>query len=479
MDFGSAALRKTKLVITFGPALRQEDRLREILLYADTIRLNASHGDPASRSEALALIRSTAAALKRDVAVLLDLQGPKWRVGAFEGVIAFPSGSTGAFFPPGQPSPSGEFAWTVPLPHPELFAGARPGQRWLLDDGALEAEVIRATPSQVEAKVIVGGALKPRKGLHPVGLDVQVDPLTPKDLEDIAWGVENGVDLFAQSFVRRASDIHQLKQLIKKHGGNQPIIAKIEHPAALGNLEEILDSAWGVMVARGDLGVELGVERVPTLQKKIIEAARAALKPVITATQMLESMLENPQPTRAESSDVANAIWDGTDAVMLSAESASGNYPVEAVKWLDRIATEADGAHRRRPLPQDTLDRAEGRTEVAVAFAACRVAEDLKARWVVAFTEGGGSARMVSRLAGSVPVLGATTDAVTARRMGLLRGVTPLIIPRVQNTDEMVEAVRSLLQARHDLNAGDRVVMTMGLPLWKTGTTNTMKVMTF
>ena len=479
MEFGSAALRKTKLVITFGPALLQGDRLREILCYADTIRLNASHGDAASRSEALALIRSTAAALKRDVAVLLDLQGPKWRVGVFEGQLTFAAGSTGVFYPADKAAPAGGHAWAAPLPHPELFAGARPGQHWLLDDGALEIEVVNATPDRVEARVLVGGVLKPRKGIHPVGLDVSVDPLTPKDLEDIAWGVQNQVDLFAQSFVRRASDIRQLQMLIKKHGGNQPIIAKIEHPAALGNLEEILEASWGVMVARGDLGVELGVERVPTLQKQIIEAARAALKPVITATQMLESMLENPQPTRAESSDVANAIWDGTDAVMLSAESASGKYPVEAVKWLDRIAAEADAAHRRRPLPQDTLDRAEGRTEVAVAFAACRVASELKARWIVAFTEGGGTARMVSRLAGSVAVLGATTDEVTARRMGLLRGVQPLIIPRVQNTDEMVETVRALLQARQDLVAGDRVVMTMGLPLWKTGTTNTMKVMTF
>ncbi|HET8716048.1 MAG TPA: pyruvate kinase [Holophagaceae bacterium] len=472
-------MRKTKLVITFGPALMEGDRLREILCFADAIRLNASHGDAASRTEALALIRATAAELKRDVAVLLDLQGPKWRVGLFEGQLAFPAGAFGAFHPAGQPAPSGGFAWTAPLPHPELFAGARAGQRWLLDDGALEIEVVEALPDRIEARVLVGGVLKPRKGIHPIGLDVSLDPLTPKDLEDAAWGVQHGVDLFAQSFVRRASDVRQLQALIRKHGGNQPIIAKIEHPAALGNLEEILEASWGVMVARGDLGVELGVERVPTLQKQIIEAARAALKPVITATQMLESMLENPQPTRAESSDVANAIWDGTDAVMLSAESASGKYPVEAVKWLDRIAVEADAAHRRRPMPSETLERAAGRTEVAVAFAACRVASELKARWIVAFTEGGGTARMVSRLAGSVPVLGATTDDVTARRMGLLRGVSPLIIPRVQSTDEMVEAVRALLQSRQDLVPGDRVVMTMGLPLWKTGTTNTMKVMTF
>jgi pyruvate kinase len=271
----------------------------------------------------------------------------------------------------------------------------------------------------------------------------------------------------------------QLQSHIKQLGGSQPVIAKIEHPTALQHLPEILDVSWGVMVARGDLGVELGVERVPGLQKQIIEAARAALKPVITATQMLESMIESAQPTRAESSDVANAIWDGTDAVMLSAESASGQYPVEAVQWLARIATEADAAHRRRPLPEATLTKAAGRTDVGVAFAACRVAEELGARWVVAFTEGGGSARMVSRLAVTTPVLGATTDAGTARRMGLLRGVTSLIIPRVQNTDDMVEVVRELLQSRHELIQGDRVVMTMGLPLWKTGTTNTMKVMTF
>jgi pyruvate kinase len=271
----------------------------------------------------------------------------------------------------------------------------------------------------------------------------------------------------------------QLQAHIKRHGGSQPVIAKIEHPTALQHLPEILDASWGVMVARGDLGVELGVERVPGLQKLIIEAARAALKPVITATQMLESMIENPQPTRAESSDVANAIWDGTDAVMLSAESASGQYPVEAVQWLARIASEADNAHRRRPLPESMMKSVSGRTDVAVAFAAGRVAEELGARWIVAFTEGGGSARMVSRLAGPTPVLGATTDATTARRMGLLRGVTALLIPRVQNTDEMVEVVRELLQSRHELIQGDCVVMTMGLPLWKSGTTNTMKVMSF
>ena len=296
----------------------------------------------------------------------------------------------------------------------------------------------------------MGGLLKARKGVHPIGLDVAFDPLTPKDLVDIRWGVEHGVDLFAQSFVRRASDVRALDGLIREMGGRQPIISKIEHPQALENLEEILDVSWGVMVARGDLGVELGVERVPALQKRIIRMARQALKPVITATQMLESMIESAQPTRAEASDVANAIWDGTDAVMLSAESAVGKYPVEAIRWLGRIAEDADAHyHPRLGRLEDSLaPRLSSRTDVAVAFAACRTAQDIGARLLVVFTEGGGSARMVSRLAADIPVLGATTDLANARRMGLMRGVQALLVPRVETSDAMVESVETCCRKR-------------------------------
>jgi pyruvate kinase len=471
-------MRKTKLVITMGPALADDAKLREVLREADAVRLNASHGDPAARTGVLARVRAAAAALGREVPVFLDLQGPKWRVGALPEPVALAAGSEGCFVPPDSAEP-GTGSWQVPLPHPELFLGAKEGQRWLLDDGVLEVEVLEARPALVRAKVRVGGELKARKGVHPIGLELALDPLTPKDLEDVKWGVANGVELFAQSFVRRRADVEQLQQRIREAGGGQPVIAKIEHPAALENLEEILQVSWGVMVARGDLGVELGVERVPSLQKKIIRAARKALKPVITATQMLESMIENPSPTRAEASDVANAIWDGTDAVMLSAESAAGAYPVEAVQWLARIAAEADAHVPGMAYRRDIGEMAKGRTDISVAFAACRAAEDLGARWIVAFTEGGGSARMVSRLAGQTPVLGATTDLPTARCMGLLRGVTALLIPRVQSTDDMVEAVRALLLSKHELRPGDHVVMTMGLPLWKSGSTNTMKVMTF
>jgi pyruvate kinase len=473
-------VRKTKIVITLGPALLQGDRLREALKEADAVRLNASHGDPESRAAALEKVRSLALELGRYIPVFLDLQGPKWRIGMLDAPLDLVDGSEGVFYTTGTPVPQG-VAWAAPLPHPELFEGAKPGQQWLLDDGAITVRILSKSLDLLRAVVVIGGPLKARKGVRPIGMDIAMDPLTEKDHVDIRWGVEHYVDLFAQSFVRRASDVQQLKAIIRHLGGTQPIIAKIEHPTALANLEEIFEVSWAVMVARGDLGVELGVERVPGLQKQIIMAARKALKPVITATQMLESMIEHTQPTRAEASDVANAIWDGTDAVMLSAESASGAHPLEAIQWLARIAREADanGKQHTTPLPEVLDKKVLSHTDISVAFAACRTAEEINARWILAFTEGGGTARMVSRLAGQTPVLGATVDELIARRLGLMRGVTALIIPRVASTDEMVEEVRALLIAKHGAKSQDRIVMTMGLPLWKSGTTNTMKVMTF
>ena len=474
-------MRKTKIVITMGPALQEGDNLREALKIADVVRLNASHGDLPSRVEAIQAIRAISAELGRRVAVLLDLQGPKWRVGALEAPVDLVVGSVGAFYATGAEAPAG-VAWAVPLPHPELFQGAAVGQRWVLDDGNLEVDVTATRPGLVLARVQVGGLLKARKGVHPIGLDVAFDPLTPKDLVDIQWGVDNKVDLFAQSFVRQASDILALEKILRELGCPNPaIIAKIEHAQALENLDDILNVSWGVMVARGDLGVELGVERVPNLQKRIIRKARQALKPVITATQMLESMIESPQPTRAEASDVANAIWDGTDAVMLSAESAVGKHAVAAIQWLDRIAEDAD-AHFKPRLGrfEDALaPHLARKTEVAVGFAACRTAEDIGARFIVVFTEGGGSARMVSRLAANIPVIGATTDPVNAARLGVMRGVEAMLIPREESSDELVAHVETLLREHHHLLPGDKVVITLGLPLWKTGSTNTMKVIRY
>ncbi|WP_005033616.1 pyruvate kinase [Holophaga foetida] len=473
-------MRKTKLVTTVGPALLNGGPLREVLEITDAIRINASHSTPQDRTAVLDLVRRTAEEVGRRIPVFLDLQGPKWRIGILDNPLELELGTLGVFFREGQSVPSG-FSWAAPLPHPELMEGARPGQKWLLDDGNLSVEIQECRGDHLIGRVLVGGALKSRKGIHPLGIDVAIEPLTSKDIEDVKWGVEQGVDLFAQSFVRSGADIQALTATIRAFGGSQFIIAKIEHPKALDNLDEILAAAWGVMVARGDLGVELGVEKVPHVQKHIIRQARLAMKPIITATQMLESMIESPQPTRAESSDIANAIWDGTDAVMLSAESAAGKFPLEAVQWLARIAEDADD--HAEPHTERRVDRlSDGmllQTDAAVAFAACRAAEDLNAKALLVFTEKGGSVRLVSRLAGSVPVFGATTNEHNARLMGLLRGVQSLIVPRTQHLSEMVASVEPLLKERCGIQPGDKVVMTVGHPLWTAGSTNTMRVTTF
>jgi pyruvate kinase len=448
---------------------------------ADAIRINASHSHRDQRTPLLTMIRSMIEETGRYIPVFLDLQGPKWRVGMMGQPQELAIGSEGLLYPDGEAIPDTSAPWSIPIPHPELFAGAKPGQTWLLDDGRLSLEVIRADSSSIRARVIVGGQLTSRKGIHPIGLDVVLDPLTNADIEDVKWGVEQEVDLFAQSFVRSPQDVLALQATIRAFGGKQPIIAKIEHPSALYQLDGILEAAWGVMVARGDLGVELGVEKVPGLQKEIIKRARMAMKPVITATQMLESMIDHIQPTRAEASDIANAIWDGSDAVMLSAESAVGKYPLEAVQWLDRIAEDAD---RHSPSPagrrHDNLPEAMlGRTDVAMAFAACRAAEDLKARLLMVFTEGGGSARMVSRLAGNAPVVGATTSPENARLLNLLRGVRPLVIPKAQHMSEMLASLEPMLKQEFNLQRGDRVVITLGHPLWIAGATNTVRVLSY
>jgi pyruvate kinase len=275
--------------------------------------------------------------------------------------------------------------------------------------------------------------------------------------------------------------LHRLQEAIEAAGGSQPIIAKIEHPAALDNLEAILETAWAVMVARGDLGVELGVEKVPTLQKRIIQMACQNLKPIITATQMLESMIEHSMPTRAESSDVANAIWDGTDAVMLSAESAAGKYPIEAIRWLAKIAEDADmhayaqDSHRQNVV----APQFEGQTDVNIARAACNIAKEVGAKHILAFTESGNVVRMLSHMAGGTPIIAATTCPVVARRLGTIRNVRTLLTPRAEHMSELLALAMPLLRATFDIKPGDKVVMTVGHPLWTSGSTNTIRVIVF
>ena len=467
-------MRKTKLVITVGPALLEGGPLREVLMHADALRINASHSTPEERTPVLRLIRETSEALGRRIPVFLDLQGPKWRVGRFETPIELVPGALGALFPEGQDAPQGH-AWAVPLPHPELFKGARPGQTWLVDDGNLQLEVVEARGELLRVKVLRGGLLKPRKGVAPLGLDVAFDPLTPKDLEDIRWGVEQEVDLFAQSFVRRASDVQALQATIRAYGGTQPVIAKIEHPKALDHLDEILDVSWGVMVARGDLGVELGVEKVPSIQKRIIRQARMALKPVITATQMLESMIENAQPTRAEASDIANAIWDGTDAVMLSAETAAGKYPLETVQEMANICSAAEAAEDVQ-LDADFTGRSFGRIDQSIAMGALFTAHHLGAKALVALTDSGSTALWMSRHRIHIPIYALTPKVATQRKMALYRNVRPLLMDTSADRDTALEQAAMHLKTRQIVQPGDVYAITCGEPMGAPGGTNMLKI---
>lgn len=473
-------MRKTKIVITIGPALMEGNRLFEALKIADVVRLNASHSDGPSRTPVIKKIREILEEHGRSVPIFLDLQGPKWRLGAFDTPFDAPDGSIGYFYPTGSEAPSGG-SWAAPVPHPELFKGAKIGQTWLVDDGALVFEVEEIYENYVKAKTITGGLVKQKKGLMPIGLDVLIDPLTKKDLEDIHWGVKDSVDLFAQSFVRHVSDLARLEEAIEAAGGNQPIIAKIEHPKAVENLDSIAAKAWGIMVARGDLGVELGVEKVPSLQKQIIQTARKYLKPVITATQMLESMIEHAMPTRAESSDVANAIWDGTDAVMLSAESAAGKYPLDSIRWLAKIAEDADkhDSLQLKALRLHISPSLAGQIDVSIASAACHTANEIGAKYVVAFTEVGNNVRMIAHSAGNTPIIGATTCPIVARRLGVMRNVQSLLTPRAEHMSELLKLVIPMLQANFNIHAGDKVVMVLGHPLWVAGNTNTIRVVVF
>jgi pyruvate kinase len=455
----------------------QDDILPEALKIADVIRLNASHSDGAARTPVIKKIRETLEEIEREVPIFLDIQGPKWRLGLFETPFEAHKGSTGHFYLAGSEPPQGG-EWSAPFPHPELIQGAKLGQKWLVDDGILVFEVTKINDTFVTLKTITGGIVKQRKGLMPMGLDVKMDPLTPKDLEDIDWGVKHDVDFFAQSFVRSASDLQRMEEVIQAAGGNQPIIAKIEHPNAIKNLDSIVATAWGVMVARGDLGVELGVDKVPSLQKRIIQTARRFLKPVITATQMLESMIEHPMPTRAESSDVANAIWDGTDAVMLSAESASGQYPLESIKWLAKIAMDADShdSLQLRALQGIVPHSLAGHVDVSIASAACHTAKEIGAKYIMAFTEGGNIVRMLAHSSGDTPIIGATTNPTIARRIKLMRNVKSVLIPRAEHLSQLLKLAIPIITDSFDLDPGDKVVVVVGHPLWVAGTTNTLRV---
>jgi pyruvate kinase len=461
-------IRRTKIVATIGPATATEETLSALLdAGVNVVRINASHGTPEQRGEWIRLVRCAADRGGQPVAVLRDLQGPRIRVGDLAAPRELGPGEAVVFAPEAVAEPT-----EIPTTYADLAKDARVGARILLDDGLLSVEVVRIVPPRVEARVTDPGTLRSHKGMNLPGLHVSAPALTEKDREDVALAVEHGVDYLALSFVRRAEDLVELRRLAPPA---IKLVAKIEKAAALQDLARILATCDAVMVARGDLGVELPFERVPIVQKRLIREANHRGKPVITATQMLESMVHHPRPTRAEASDVANAILDGTDAVMLSAETAVGEYPVEAVRAMARIIREMERERPGRDERRHAGLTEEVSAEDAIALGTSAVARMLKTPLIVTLTKGGFTARKVAALRPPVPILAVTTEAATFRQLALVWGVLPVRVDQVPGYDAMLAVVRDLILKRGYAKPGDRIVMTAGVPWEVSGTTNLLK----
>jgi pyruvate kinase len=457
-------MRRTKIIATVGPASRSPEKLEQLVeAGVDVFRLNFSHGTHEEHLQVVRAVREIAARVRKPVALLQDLSGPKIRTGKVRGeVIELVRGARIAITT--DPSVEGT-SEVISTTYAALTRDVRPGDQILLDDGNLELKVVGVSGERVDCQVVDGGPLKSHKGMNLPGVALSTPAITDKDRDDLAFGLSAGVDYVAMSFVRRAADVAEAKALIASLGASTPVVAKIEKPQALDDLEAILAAADGVMVARGDLGVELGTEDVPIAQKRIIAMANAAGKVVITATQMLESMIENPRPTRAEASDVANAILDGTDAVMLSGESAVGKFPVETVETMARIAdfTEEHGLAGIRTRAAETRrDGAGTAVTHSLARVAASVAEELDCRLILAFTESGLTAKLVAGHRPRVPVVAVTHDEKVYRQLALWWGVFPTLVASTENTDELLAAGEETLKASGRVQSGDTILMLSG-----------------
>ncbi len=464
--------RRTKIVCTMGPACAG-DMIGELIQAGMNVaRLNFSHGTQADHGELISKIRQLAQMLHRPVGILMDLAGPKIRVGEFSPEPVNLS--------PGQTfmltrHPVVGTAEQCSVNYPEVIDAVPVDATILLADGTIELTVTDKTPEALITRVVVGGTLSSRKGLNLPSLSLPIPSVTDKDISDLHFGLEKGVDFVGLSYVRSRDDVEYVKDLIHRQGFDTPVIAKIENQAAVNNVNAILMVADGIMVARGDLGVETPLEKVPLVQKRLIEAANAVGKPVITATQMLASMVTNPRPSRAEATDVANAILDGTDAIMLSEETATGRYPREAVRFMHKIAHATEASI---PFEEWVQSRARFRgTDIsdAISHAAVGMAVDLNARAILATTESGGTARLISRFRPRVPIIGITCSTKTLRRLILSWGVEPLLVRDLKNTDYMLELVKNEARRAGWVAPGDRVIITAGNPIGMQGTTNLIK----
>ncbi|HYM36980.1 MAG TPA: pyruvate kinase [Nitrospiraceae bacterium] len=487
-------MRKAKIVCTIGPASSSPEMLEQLIgAGMNVARLNFSHGTHESHARAIQTIRQAAQRTGAAVAILQDIQGPRIRIGRLSDAgVTLEAGQRvrllagqAAFDPRSGIHYSGKsvapnYTAELPVTYEALARDVRSGARILINDGLIELKAERIAGDAVECSVVTGGLVTSHKGLNLPGTAVSAPTLTDKDREDLRFGVAQQVDYAALSFVRGAADIAAARQLIAGQGGEIPLIAKIERPEAIEQLEAILDEADGVMIARGDLGVEMGPEVVPILQKRIILAANRRRKLVITATQMLESMTEHPRPTRAEASDVANAVFDGTDAVMLSAETAAGQYPVESVRVMDRIVRAAEeGAEpgvlrvaERSPAPSVP----DSSFPEAMCAAACSAVATTRADAVVVFSESGATARLMSKQRPSAPIVAVTPSESIRRRMTLYWGVVSLTMPRIEQTDARVHEIERRLKEEGLAKSGQRIVILSGTIIGQRGGTNVMKL---
>ncbi|MGP3988021.1 pyruvate kinase [Streptomyces sp. 3N207] len=467
-------MRRAKIVSTLGPSTDSYEQIKTLVEAGmDVARFNMSHGTHAEHEERYHRVRAASEETQRNVGVLADLQGPKIRLGRFqEGPVLLERGD--------------EFAITVEemegdrsmcgTTYPGLAADVTAGERILVDDGRVTLEVTRVEGSVVHTMVIEGGMVSDHKGLNLPGVAVSVPALSEKDIEDLRWALRMGADLIALSFVRSGHDIKEVHRVMAEEGRRLPVLAKLEKPQAVANLESIVDAFDGIMVARGDLGVEMPLEQVPLVQKRAIKLCRRNAKPVIVATQMLDSMIDASRPTRAEASDVANAVMDGTDAVMLSGETSVGKYPVETVRTMSRIVEAAEEdmlAKGLPPLTQSSKPRTQGG---AVARAAAEMGDFLGAKYLVAFTQSGDTVRRLSRYRSPIPVLAFTPDPATRSQLNLTWGVETFLGPMVQTTDEMVDQVDEMLLKLGRCDRGDLVIITAGSPPGVPGSTNLVRV---
>ncbi|MEW5953679.1 MAG: pyruvate kinase [Bacillota bacterium] len=469
-------MRKTKIVCTIGPACEQIDMLKAMLEAGMNVaRFNFSHGAHDEHGQRIKAVRQAAREVGRNVALLLDTKGPEIRLGKLSTEPVTLLAGDRLVLTTENIEGTRE---KMPVGYRGLPQDVKPGDTILVADGLIELRVIETSRREVLCKVVNGGDLTSRKGINLPGIKVNLPPVTDRDVEDITFGVRQGLDFIAASFVRKANDVLAIRQIVEESDGDLDIIAKIESRESVDNLDEIIKVADGIMVARGDLGVEIPAEEVPLIQKIIIEKCNRAGKPVITATQMLESMIHNPRPTRAEASDVANAILDGTDAVMLSGETAAGQYPVEAVATMARIARTTEAALQYEKILAGKRKGLSRTVTDAISHATCATAEDLGAAGIITSTESGYTAKMVSKYRPRAPIIAVTPTAPVLRKLCVVWGVEPLLVGRITDTDGMIEAAVDTSLKAGLIKGGDLVVITAGVPAGVHGTTNLIKVHT-